>query len=184
MGLAHADGVLRGLGVRDRRRCRRDRHRRRSRDHDRAARAADRAPGEDGRAGGRGRPPADGRAARHRPDQRLGRADPARRPVAAEGGGREMTVTFAAISPHTYWVIALSIGLVAAAGRGGPADRARRDRRQHREVGERAARDRGQGRRQHLEHSPARGDGSGPRPDRRRGRRPGRLHERAHRRVR
>ncbi len=25
-----------------------------------------------------------------------------------------MTVTFAAISPHTYWVIALSIGLVAA----------------------------------------------------------------------
>jgi hypothetical protein len=25
-----------------------------------------------------------------------------------------MTVTFAAISPHTYWVIVLSIGLVAA----------------------------------------------------------------------
>ena len=25
-----------------------------------------------------------------------------------------MTVTFAAVSPHTYWVIALSIGLVAA----------------------------------------------------------------------
>ena len=52
--------------------------------------------------------------ARHRADQRLGRADPARRPFPAEGGGREMTVTFAAISPHTYWVIALSIGLVAA----------------------------------------------------------------------
>ena len=70
--------------------------------------------GEDGRAGGRGRAPADGRARRHRADQRLGRADPARRPVPAEGGGREMTLTLAAISAHTYWAIALSIGFGAA----------------------------------------------------------------------
>ena len=58
------------------------------------------------------RPPADGRARRHRADQRLGRADPARRPRAAKGGGRQ--VTLVAVSAHTYWTIALVIGLAAA----------------------------------------------------------------------
>ena len=61
------------------------------------ARDQDRQAGEDGRAGGRGGAPADRRARRHRADQRLGRADPARRPVAAKGGGREMTLR----SPHS-----------------------------------------------------------------------------------
>ena len=58
---------------------------------------------------------------RHRADQRLRRADPARRARAAEGGGGQMTL--AAISAHTYWGIALGIGLVAAAGRRDPARR-------------------------------------------------------------
>ena len=48
-----------------------------------------------------------------------GREDPARRAVAAKGGGREMTVTFAAISPHGYWVIALGIGARRGGGRRG-----------------------------------------------------------------
>src|SRR5262249_2467524 len=43
----------------------------------------------------------------------------------------------------------------------------------------RAPRLRGQGRREHFEHPPARGDRAGARADRHRGRRPGRLHERA-----
>ena len=60
---------------------------------------------------------ADGRARRHRADQRLGRADPARRPGAAEGGGREMTL--AAISSNTLLggsrsVIGLGAALVVA----------------------------------------------------------------------
>ena len=50
---------------------------------------------------------ADRRARRHRADQRLRRADPSRRPIAAEGGGRQM-------SAHEYWTVALIIGLVAA----------------------------------------------------------------------
>ena len=56
----------------------------------------DRQAGQDGRGGGRGRAPADSRARRHRADQRLRREDPARRPVAAKGGGRE--VSLAALS--------------------------------------------------------------------------------------
>ena len=42
-----------------------------------------------------------------------GRAHPALRAGAAEGGGRQMTLPLA-VSDHTYWTIALVIGLVAA----------------------------------------------------------------------
>ena len=67
----------------------------------------DREAGEGRRGRRRGRAAADGRALRHRPDQRLGRPDPPLGARAAEGGGREMSAT-------TYWEIALLIGLVAA----------------------------------------------------------------------
>ena len=61
------------------------------------------------------------RARRGRPDQRLGRADPALGAGAAKGGGGQMTVTYAALSNHGAWWIALAIGLVVGADRGGPA---------------------------------------------------------------
>ena len=41
----------------------------------------------------------DRRARRRRADQRLGREDPARRPRAAEGGGRKMTVLAISATP-------------------------------------------------------------------------------------
>ena len=45
------------------------------------------------------------------PDQRLGREDPARRPVAPEGGGREVIV---ALTSNGYWAVALGLGAAAA----------------------------------------------------------------------
>ena len=47
-------------------------------------------------------------------DQRLRRADPARRPCPAQGGGGQVSIPLAAISGHGYWWIALAIGLAAA----------------------------------------------------------------------
>src|SRR6187402_780016 len=94
----------------DRRPCaRRARHldRRGDRHHDRPPRPADRRPGADRCRGCRRRPPADGEARRHRPDQRLRRAHPALRARPAEGGGGQMSNTAA-------WNLALVIGLVAA----------------------------------------------------------------------
>src|SRR3954447_22698397 len=89
------------------------------RGHHRGAGDADRQAGQDGRGSGRGRAPADGRARRHRADQRLRGADPALRAGAAQGGGRSMTLPLA-VSDHTYWTIALVIGLVAALVVAGP----------------------------------------------------------------
>ena len=43
--------------------------------------------------------------------QRLGRQDPARRAVPAEGGGREVTL---ALTSNGYWVVALGLGAAAA----------------------------------------------------------------------
>ena len=126
----------------------------------------------------------DRRARRHRADQRLRRAHPALRTGPAKGGGRANDATLAAISIHTYWGIALVDRPGRGAGRCGPAHRAAQAVGKHREVGRRAARGRRQGRREHREHPAARGNGARAGPDRRRGGRPGRLHERADRRVR
>ena len=49
-----------------------------------------------------------------------GRADPARRAGAAEGGGRQMTLPLA-VSDHTYWGIALAHRPRGGADRRGPA---------------------------------------------------------------
>ena len=54
----------------------------------------------------------DRRPERHRPDQRLGRADPALGPGAAQGGGGQMTLF--ALTNHGAWGIGLIIALVAA----------------------------------------------------------------------
>src|SRR3954447_5880996 len=107
ISLAASTGWVRGIGARDRRglRGRGDRDRRR------LARPADCSAGEDGGAGRRRRPCADVRAGRHRPDQRLGRADPARGARAAEGRGGQRTL---AASVDALWSVALVIGLVAA----------------------------------------------------------------------
>ena len=79
--------------------------------------------------------------ARHRADQRLGRADPARGTRAAEGGGGQMTTAFA-LSSHGYWAIALVIGLVRGARRGRAArDPDRRRSRSIETLGRRPARD-------------------------------------------
>ena len=75
------------------------------------------------------------------PDQRLGRADPARRPVAAEGGGRE--VNLLALTSNGYWTIALGIGAVAAVVVAILLGVLIVTRPEHREVGRRPARDRG-----------------------------------------
>ena len=168
------------MAARPRRRHRRDRRRGRDRDHDRPAREPDRAAGQDGRAGGRGR------ARRRRPSSAgsAGSTTPAcgsctRRARCAK---RRSAMTPAALS-HGYWGIALGIGLVAAlvvaallvmlirassassSSVGDLLDVA----------GKVAA--------QHGEHPAA--DATAPvLADRPGGRYPGRLHERAHRRLR
>ena len=89
-----------------------------------------------------------------------------------------------AISGHTYWVIALVIGLAAAlvvAFLLAVLVRAVASIERSVDGLLEVAR---QGRRQHGQHPAARGDGARARPDRGGGRGPGRLHERAHRRVR
>ena len=141
--------------------------------------AQDRETGEDG-PGAVEVVRADRRAWRHRADQRLGREDPARRPLAAEGGGRNDRRAVV----ERILALALALGAAAAVVAAillvGPADGGRK----HREVGRRPARDSRQGGREHREHPATRSDGACAGADRRRGRRPGRLHERAHGRIR
>ena len=95
-----------------------------------------------------------------------------------------MTVSLAALSAHTYWAIALSIAFGAAVAVAilltllveavGSIEK----------LGRRPAGDRGQGRFEHGEHPAPRGDGARAGPDRGGSRGAGRVHERAHRRVR
>ena len=63
--------------------------------------------------------------------------DPARRPIASQGGGRKMTLV--ATSGDTYWTIALVIGLVAALVVAGPARDAAGQRREDPAIGRRPA---------------------------------------------
>src|SRR4051812_6892773 len=96
-----------GAGHRARRNC--DRGCGRDPHHDRRARPADRRASVDGGAGGRGGARADRRPRRDRTHQRLRHPDPPRRPRAAEGGGRQVTLAAA------YFTISLVIGVIAAA---------------------------------------------------------------------
>ena len=92
-------------------------------------------------------------------------------------------MTLLAISSHGYWEIALVIGLVAALIVAFLLAMLVQTVARHREVGRRPAGGGHRGRRQHRQHPPARGHRAGAGADRAGGGRPGRLHERAHRRV-